>query len=175
VTIMQMDEGLDTGDIRLQTNLTLAPDETGATLLARLGPLGADALRLALEQLAAGTLPRMPQDHSQMTLAPILSREDGKIDWTTSAFDIDARRRGFTPWPGVWTTVRGQVLKVHDAQPLEGKNGNPGELIGEAVVACGENTGLLLKTVQPEGKKAMPAAAWLSGARLAEGTRFGSS
>jgi methionyl-tRNA formyltransferase len=172
VTIMQMDEGLDTGDIRLQRSLPLAPDETGASLLGKLGPLGAEALREALRQLETGSLPRVPQDHSQMSLAPILSREDGKIDWTACALDIDARRRGFTPWPGVWTTVRGQVLKIHDAQPVS-LSGSPGELLGDALVACGENTALKLVTVQPEGKKAMPASAWLSGARLQKGTRLG--
>jgi methionyl-tRNA formyltransferase len=173
VTIMQMDEGLDTGDIRLQKRLALAPDETGASLLAKLGPLGASALTEALQLLEQGALPRTPQDHSQATLAPILSREDGKLDWARNAFDLDARRRGFTPWPGVWTTVRGQVLKIHDAKPIDGVSGEPGEILQGTTIACGEKTGLRLETVQPEGKKAMPAAAWLTGARLSASDRLG--
>src|SRR4051812_35029003 len=107
VTIMQMDEGLDTGDIRLQKALDISPAETGESLLGKLGPLGAAALVEALALLEKGALPRTPQDHSRASLAPLLSREDGLVDWTKSAVDLDARRRGFTPWPGAWTTVRG--------------------------------------------------------------------
>ena len=85
VTIMQMDEGLDTGDIRLQRKIAIAPDETGETLLVKLGHLGADALREALDLLAQGRLPRIPQNHAKATLAPLLSREDGRVDWSRTA------------------------------------------------------------------------------------------
>ncbi|HEY6908145.1 MAG TPA: methionyl-tRNA formyltransferase [Myxococcales bacterium] len=172
VTIMQMDEGLDTGDIRLQRRLDLAPDETGESLLRRLGPLGAEALEEALGLLARGELPRAAQDHARATLAPLLSREDGKVDWSRHAAELDARRRGFTPWPGAWTTVKGSTLKIHAARPVTGA-GTPGELLDGARVACGGGTAWELLEVQPEGKKRMPASAWLSGARLKTGDRLG--
>jgi methionyl-tRNA formyltransferase len=172
VTIMQMDEGLDTGDIRLQKRLPIADGDTGESLLARLGPLGAQALSEALALLEQGALPRTPQDHTRATHAPLLSRDDGRIDWTLTASELDARRRGFTPWPGVVTTVRGAVLKIHEARPVEA-SGAPGELLEGAIVACGKGTGWQLADVQPEGKKRMPAAAWLSGARLPAKFRLG--
>ena len=172
VTIMQMDEGLDTGDIRLQRRLAVAPDETGESLLRRLAPLGAGALEEALDLLGRGELPRVPQDHARATLAPLLSREDGKVDFARPAGELDARRRGFTPWPGAWTTVRGSTLKIHDARPVDGA-GTPGTLLDGARVACGGGTAWELIVVQPEGKKRMPAPAWLSGARLKTGDRLG--
>jgi methionyl-tRNA formyltransferase len=172
VTIMQMDEGLDTGDIRLQKRIAIAPGETGESLLEKLGPLGADALAEALRLLERGQLPRVPQDHSAATLAPMLAREDGKVDWTRTAQEVDARRRGFTPWPGAWTTVDGSVLKIHDARPANG-SGAPGELLEGTVFAAGGGTAWELREVQPEGKKRMPAPAWLQGARLKPGARLG--
>ena len=172
VTIMQIDEGLDTGDIRLQRELPIADDETGESLLRKLGPLGASALEEALALLERGALPRTPQDPSKATLAPLLSREDGRVDWTRTGAELDARRRGFTPWPGTWTTVHGSVLKIHAARPSQG-TGPPGELLQGTTVACGEGTAWELLEVQPEGKKRMSAAAWLAGARLKPGHRLG--
>ena len=181
VTIMQMDEGLDTGDVRLQKALPIANDETGETLLAKLGALGATLLAEALALLEAGTLPRAPQDHAQMTLAPILKREDGQIDWTRTALAIDQRRRGFTPWPGAWTTLGGAIVKVHGSQVIEPDAGasaaTPGEVLRAGAagieVACGSGTVLRLTEVQPEGKKRMPAQAFLAGHPLPAGTRLG--
>ena len=172
VTIMQMDEGLDTGDIRLQRRVAIADDETGESLLRKLGPLGAEALTEALALLAQGKLPRVPQDPSKATLAPLLSREDGRVDWTLRADELDARRRGFTPWPGAWTTVDGAVLKIQSARPVAGA-GAAGELLAGTTVACADGTAWELLEVQPEGKKRMPAAAWLQGARLKPGHRLG--
>src|SRR5205823_4964969 len=108
ITIMQMDEGLDTGDIRLQKTLAIAPDETGETLLGRLAVLGASALTEALALLARDELPRIPQDHTKATLAPLLTRDDGRVDFHRTAEECDQRRRGFTPWPGAWTTWQEQ-------------------------------------------------------------------
>ncbi len=172
VTIMQMDEGLDTGDIRLQKRIPIAAEETGESLLEKLGALGGEALAEALRLLERGQLPRVPQDHSAATLAPLLTREDGKVDWTRTAQELDARRRGFTPWPGAWTTVDGSVLKIHDARPTKG-SGAPGELLEGTTFAAGQGSAWELREVQPEGKKRMPAAAWLQGARLHRGTRLG--
>jgi methionyl-tRNA formyltransferase len=172
VTIMQMDAGLDTGDIRLQKRLPIAPDETGESLLGKLGPLGAEALTEALALLDQGKLPRTPQSDARASLAPLLSRDDGRVNWTKSAFELDARRRGFTPWPGAWTTARDGVLKIHEAKAVQAL-GEPGQILSDAVVACGEGTGWQLVEVQPEGRKRMPAAAWLSGARLPPDFRLG--
>lgn len=173
VTIMQVDEGLDTGDIRLQRKLAIEPRETGESLLGRLARLGASALEEALQLLARGELPRVPQDHARATLAPLLAREDGRVDWAKTAFELDARRRGFTPWPGAWTTLGGAVLKIHAARPFAVQGGGPGELLQGTAVACGGDTAWELQEVQPEGKKRMPAGAWLQGARLGRGTRLG--
>jgi methionyl-tRNA formyltransferase len=172
VTIVQMDEGLDTGDVRLQKRIAITPGETGESLLEKLGPLGAEALEEALGLLERGQLPRVPQDHAKATLAPLLTREDGKVDWTRPAPELDARRRGFTPWPGAWTTADGSVLKIHDARPVKG-SGPPGALLEGTTFAAGNDTAWELREVQPEGKKRMPAASWLLGARLRPGTRLG--
>jgi methionyl-tRNA formyltransferase len=172
VTLMQMDEGLDTGDILLQRSLPIAPDETGESLLAKLSPLGAEVLLDALPKL--GQLPRIPQDHSRATLAPILKREDGRVDFTRSAFELDARRRGFTPWPGAWTTLNGLVVKIHSAQPLRQAHGlEPGKIISGLDVACGEETVWRLLEVQLEGKKLLPAGPFLAGLRTSERDRLG--
>ena len=176
VTIMQMDEGLDTGDIRLQRRVGVAPDETGESLLRKLGDAGAAAAEEALRTLPS--LPRVPQDHSRATLAPILKREDGRVDWTRSAFELDARRRGFTPWPGAWTTLGGVTLKIHGGRPESGVSGSPGQVVdaGPAgiLVAAGPNTAWRLTNLQLEGKKPLPAAAFLQGRRLERGDLFGS-
>ncbi len=178
VTIMQMDEGLDTGDIRLQGALPIAPDETGESLLPKLGALGAALLADALQQLAAGTLPRAPQDHAKMTLAPILTREDAHIDWTLPARVLDQRRRGFTPWPGAWTLLGGAQFKVHATTLVDESTARaPGEVVRAAAsgidVACGGGSVLRLTEVQPEGKKRMAAQAFLAGKPLAVGTVLG--
>jgi methionyl-tRNA formyltransferase len=173
VSILQMDEGLDTGDIRLQRALPVAPDETGESLLGKLGSLGASALEEALRLLSRGELPRTPQDHSKATLAPMLRREDGEADFSRTALDLDRRRRGFTPWPGLWTRASGAILKVHDSEPLPSGGGAPGEIVSASAagidVSCGAGTLLRLREVQPEGKKRMPASAYLAGHPLRPG------
>ena len=180
VTIQQMDEGLDTGDIRLQRDCAIVPDETYETLLAKLSALGASALADTLRLLAAGTLPRTPQDHARATWAPLLAREDGKVDFTRSAAELDRRRRGFSPWPGAFTARAGVVLKIHAAHPLEAAAdaaAAPGTVLAAGAagidVACGEGSLWRLLELQPEGKKRMPAAAYLAGNPLRAGERLG--
>ena len=177
VTIMQMDEGLDTGDIRLQRACDVAPDETGESLLRKLSGLGAEALDEALRRLERGDLQRTPQDHSRATLAPPLTREDGRVDFSRTARELDQRRRGFTPWPGAWTTAGGSVLKIHRALPLDAGGGGPGNVIAagsEGIdVSCGAGTLWRVLEVQPEGKRPMPASAYLAGHRLRPGDRLG--
>ena len=177
VTIMQMDEGLDTGDIRLQRTLAIASDETGESLLEKLGTAGASALGEALRLLERGELPRTPQDHSKATLAPMLRREDGEADFSRTALDLDRRRRGFTPWPGLWTRASGSVLKIHDSVALSSGGRAPGEIVDASAagidVSCGGGTVLRLREVQPEGRKSMPASAYLAGHALRPGDRLG--
>src|SRR5919204_2639399 len=157
VTIMQMDEGLDTGDIRLQRACDIAADETGESLLRKLSLLGAQALDEALRRLERGDLPRVPQDHSRATAAPPLTREDGRADFSRTAEELDRRRRGFTPWPGAWTTSNGEVLKIHQAVPLPEGGRAPGEIVTVEPqgidVSCGRGTIWRLLEVQPEGAK----------------------
>src|SRR5438270_1524979 len=168
VTLMQMDEGLDTGDIRLQKRVAIAPDETGESLLKKLAPLGAEVLAEGLPRL--DQLPRIPQDHSRATLAPMLTREDGRADFIRSAFELDARRRGFTPWAGAWTRWNGETLKIHSAEPLKVAHGRaPGQIISRLDVTCGNDTVWRLQEVQLEGKKRVPAETFLAGAQLPHG------
>jgi methionyl-tRNA formyltransferase len=177
VTIMQMDEGLDTGDIRLQRACDIAPDESGESLLRKLSILGAEALEDALRRLERGELQRIPQDHSRATLAPPLTREDGRVDFSRASRELDQRRRGFTPWPGAWTTVGGSVLKIHRAVPLESGGAEPGKIVAAGAegidVSCGEGTLWRLLEVQPEGKRPMPAPAYVVGRRVRAGDRLG--
>ena len=177
VTIMRMDEGLDTGDIHLQRSLWVEPQETAETLLARLSQLGADALTEALSLLSRDELPRRPQDHARATHAPLLQREDGRVDFRRTALECDQRLRGFTPWPGAWTTLRGQVLKILTAEPVARSTDRPpGEVLeaaaGGIVVACARSAWRLLE-LQLEGKKRLPAGAFLAGARLHPGDILG--
>jgi methionyl-tRNA formyltransferase len=177
VTIQQMDEGLDTGDIRLQRSCPVAPDETGASLLRKLGLLGAETVSEALRLLVRGELPRVPQDHARATYAPLLTREDGKVDFALAAVELDRRRRGFTPWPGAWTTASGQVLKIHDAVPLPSGGRAPGEIVAAGAsgidVSAGAGSVWRLREVQPEGRKRMPVSAFLAGHLLRPGDRLG--
>ena len=177
VTLMQMDEGLDTGDIRLQKRIPIAADETGQTLLDKLGPLGAEALEEALGLLAAGQLPRTPQASMQATLAPILTRDDGRVDFGRTAVECDQRRRGFTPWPGAWTTLNGAMLKIHGAEPiLQSANQPFGEIVKaspEGVYAACAGSVWRLTELQLEGKKRLAAGPFLAGARLQAGDRLG--
>ena len=110
VSTMLIDEGLDTGPVLLQRTLTIGPEETSADLEPRLARLGADVLAETVRGLADGLLDPTPQDHGQATLAPLLKKEDGRLDWGRSARDLDCRIRGFHPWPGTFTSHGGRML-----------------------------------------------------------------
>jgi methionyl-tRNA formyltransferase len=172
VTIMQMDEGLDTGDILLQRTLELGPEDAADALAPRLAALGGDALVLALALAAKGALVPVRQDPSQATLAPILTKDDGRVDWSRTAGEISARLRGFSPWPGAWTTLDGKVVKLLAAAPAAGpagEGGQPGAARKVAglglAVACGAGTSLVVHRLQPEGKAPQDALAFLNGLR----------
>ncbi len=177
VTIMRIDAGLDTGDILLQESTPIGPEETSPELAERLAPMGARLLVQALEGLAAGTITPVPQDHSQATLAPILKREDGLVDFRWPAVKIACRARGFQPWPGAWTWWRGQRFFLWKCRTAAVETpAAPGLMFSHArrlFVACGESEALEMLEVQIEGRKRMDAAAFLNGYRLADGEILG--
>jgi methionyl-tRNA formyltransferase len=161
VTIMRIDEGLDTGDILLQQALAIGEEETAEALQPRLAALGAEALLAALPLLEAGRLVPVRQDSAVATAARILERDDGRLDFALPAARLASRVRGFSPWPGAFTTLGGKLLKVYAARALAAGAGlAPGEARATAdgvEVGCGEGS-LLLVEVQLEGKRRMRAA-----------------
>jgi methionyl-tRNA formyltransferase len=167
VTTMRIDVGLDTGDILLQKEIPITPQDTAETLAPRLASVGADLLVETLRALQAGTVTPKPQDNAKASLAPILKKEDGRIDFHNSAVEICNRLRGFQPWPGAFTSFRGKNLQVWSATAVQ-KVFSQGQLAVEAnqlFAGCGEGTALHLLEVQLEGKKRMPAQDFIHGYR----------
>lgn len=167
VTVMQVDRELDAGDILLQRAIPIAPDDTAATLHDRLAVLGGEALVEALARLERGELVPVRQDASMATLAPVLEKEHGRLDFSMAAARLACRVRGFAPWPGAFTTLAGRALKVHAAAERAGLAGlGPGRaraLPDGILVGCGGGTALLITEVQLEGKKRVTAAEFLRG------------
>jgi methionyl-tRNA formyltransferase len=179
VTTMRIDAGLDTGDILLQKEIPILADDTAETLAPRLADLGAALMIETLYGLQAGTLTGRSQDHSKATLAPVLKKEDGLIDFQRTAVEIWNRLRGFQPWPGAYTRFRGKQLQIHAAKPLPSlSTSTPGELVAENdsfIVGCGNKSALEVTELQLEGKKRMSARDFLHGYRLTPGERLGGS
>ncbi len=176
VTTMRLDEGLDTGEMLMTREVLIGPDETSVDVFHPLAKVGAELMVETLAGLAAGTLAGRKQDEAQATLAPILTREDGAIDFTRTARQIYDRWRGFQPWPGGHTKLRGKNLIVHHMRVEPGLSISPGELLvdGELLFAgCGEETSLELDEVQMEGKRRMSAAKFLRGFQVKSGERLG--
>lgn len=164
ITVMYMDEGLDTGDILLQRAIDILPDDTGASLHDRLGQIAPDALFESLRLLGAGTAPRTPQDNALATYAPKLKREQGKIDWFETAEVIERKIRAFNPWPGAFMQIGGQNLKIFSATVVD-FSGQSGEILpsqGQLVIAAGKRA-ISLGDVQLEGKRRMSAVEFLRG------------
>jgi methionyl-tRNA formyltransferase len=163
VTTMRINQGLDTGDMLLKWETAIGPEENAIGLGARLAVAGADLLVRTLAELPA--IQAQPQDDSQATYAPILKKEDGKIDWTLSAHEILNRIRGFEPWPGGYGILRGQRLQIWSAAAGDQKL-PPGALRAvnrKLYVGCGGGESIELREVQLEGKKRMAAAAFMNG------------
>jgi methionyl-tRNA formyltransferase len=175
VTIMQIDEGLDTGDMLRKAETQIAPEETAIELGERLAAMGADLLVETLRDLANGKIAKERQDPAQATYAPILKKEHGRIDFAWPARSIHDRVRGFLPWPGAYTHFRGQILHIWKSRVLAGGGLEPGRLAGgrRLLVGCGESTALELLEVQLEGRKRMPGAAFANGQRLTENDFMG--
>jgi len=177
-TTMRIDEGLDTGDMLLQRELPIAPDQTAEDLFPLLAEMGAPLMAETLEGLKTGTITPKKQDDALATLAPILKREDGQVDFMRPAMEIYNLWRGFQPWPGAYTLFRGKKLALHRIIPMElrGEQSAPAEVQVDRdrlFVDCGMNSRIEVFEVQPEGKKRMSAADFLHGHQLKTGDRLG--
>lgn len=176
VTTMLIDEGLDTGPVLLSRTTPIGDGETAPELETRLAQMGAAILLETITGLANGSVRPTSQDHSRATLAPLIRKEDGHIDWRWPAGTILGRMRGFTPWPGIFATLGGHVVRVVTAHAVAGVHGAAGEVTRvdrEGVtVACGEGTALQLREVRPESRRTMAAADFARGARILPGARF---
>jgi len=176
VTIMQMNEGMDSGEILLQRETAIGSAETYGELQTRLAHLGAEALTSALAQIHAGTLRRASQLEAAVTLAPMLDKHDGRIDWHQPAAQLACRVRAFNPWPSAFTALAGKRLKIHRARAQAGAAAAlPGTVTAtdDAIaVATGEGT-LRLDELQLEGRKRLPAGEFLRGGGVKVGTVLG--
>jgi methionyl-tRNA formyltransferase len=178
VTTMRINEGLDTGDMLLQREMEILPDDTAVTLAPRMALIGAESLVETLDGLQKARIRPVPQDDEQATLAPILKKEDGLIDFSRTAKDIHNRLRGFQPWPGAFTQYRAKTLKIVAAEPASANlEVAPGEMYvhegDRLLVGCAGGTLLDLLQLQPEGKKAMAARDFISGYRPKSGEKLG--
>ena len=174
VTTMKIDAGLDTGDILLQQEIPIAPDDTAETLSPKLAALGADLTVATLGSLRGGTIQPRKQDNSQATLAPILQKEDGRIDFSRTATEIVNRLRGFQPWPGAYSQFRGKNLQIRHATAFD-QVVPPAELRVDGThlfVGCGEGTAIEIVELQLEGKKRTSAADFVRGYRPQSGERL---
>jgi methionyl-tRNA formyltransferase len=179
VTTMLLNEGLDTGDILLQRELAIPPDETAISYGQRLAVIGAALMVETLRGVESGRITPHPQDHGLASLAPLLKKEDGLAGFNFSAQRIYNRLRGFQPWPGCYTNFRRNKLTIAAAKPVaQTGDGNPGEMLVERdrlFVSCGERSMLELLEVQPEGKRRMPTADFVRGYRPLSGEKLGTS
>jgi methionyl-tRNA formyltransferase len=176
-TTMRIDAGMDTGEMLLQEELAIGPKETAPEVAARLSEAGAPLMARTLRGLRDGTLTGRAQNHAEASLAPMLKREDGLIDWTQSAQAIFNRMRGFAPWPGTFSEFRGQTCHLW-GEPVSNEvaDASPGTLLqlkGGLRVACEQGSVLQLSSVKLEGRKQVSAAEFANGARLQVGERLG--
>ena len=170
VTLMQMDAGMDTGDMLLVEKIAITPETTAKTLYEDMAKLGGDVLIKGLKKLEEGTLIARKQPEEGVTYAPKIAKEEAKIDWNMTAFEIDCRRRGLSPYPGAWFMSGEERIAVIDARPVEIDGKHPaGTVLDGGVVAC-ETGGLKLLTLQRQGKKPLPVEDFLRGFPLPAGT-----
>jgi methionyl-tRNA formyltransferase len=175
VTTMKLDAGLDTGDILLQQEIPIAADDTAETLAPKLAAIGADLLVETLRGLEAGSLHPRQQNHAEATLAPILKKEDGLVDFSRPATEILNRMRGFQPWPGAHAKFRGKNLQIWKAAALD-RTLTTSELKiveGDRLLVGGEGSAIELLEVQLEGKKRSSASDFIRGYRLQSGEKLG--
>ena len=173
-TIMLMDEGMDTGAILMQESIPIGPEDTAGLLTEKLALLGAKLITTALPLIASGTITPVAQDGTKATMAPLLKKTDGLIDWGLSALEIHNRVRGLAPWPGAYSYLDGQMVKIITTGVLEGA-GEPGMLYekDKNTLEAGTVSGLLrILSIQPEGKKPMTAGEFMRGHRGINGKKF---
>ena len=173
LTTMLIDDKLDSGDILLTREMEIGDEENSVELSHRMAAEGADLLLATLEMMEKGSITPRPQDHLSATYAPMLTKEDGRIDWTKSASEIINLVRGTVPWPGAFTRTDGGTLKILRARSVP-ESGEPGEILDcskSLIVASGDNAVEALE-VQAEGRNRMAAADFLAGARIKSGDRF---
>jgi methionyl-tRNA formyltransferase len=177
VTTIMMDEGMDTGDILLQSEVPIQERETFETLHDRLALTGAQLLTKTIKKMKMGEIQPVPQDPSKATYAPLLKKEDGRIDWKKGAREIDRQVRAFTPWPGAYTEWSGRLLKIYSGEARESNGkGNPGTVAwagSESIEVKAGSGSFLIKEVQIEGKKRMAVRDFLSGNPVPIGTVLG--
>jgi methionyl-tRNA formyltransferase len=174
VCLMAMEAGLDTGPVIARKEIAIEPTDTGGSMHDKLARLGADLVLAELPPFLRRERVPVPQDHARATLAPMLKKEDGRLDFRLAARALECRLRGFTPWPGAFTFLAGKLLKIVKARVGDGR-GEPGEIVSTASgleVACGEGS-LVIEELVPEGKRAMSAAQFLAGRALKKGDRLG--
>jgi len=178
LTTMQIDAGLDSGPTLLQREVEIGPHETAPEVAARMSEVGAAFLVESLLRFNRGEISPVPQKHEAATLAPMLKKEHGRIDWSLPAQQVYNRMRGFAPWPGAYTMFRGQTCQLWgvplDSPATKGQHA-PGEILlspTQICAVCGEGTSLRLDSVQLEGRKRISAREFASGARLRPGDRF---
>ena len=175
VTTMRIDAGLDTGDILMQKDMPIELDDTALTLGPRLAAIGSDLMVVTLQKLQAGTVSPHSQDSAKASLAPMLKKEDGRIDFHRNAQNICDRLRGFQSWPGAFTTFRGKTLNIWQAKPLQHELAEGQILLNNdgLMVGCSKSTALQLIEVQPEGKKRMSIRDFIQGYRPRDGDKLG--
>ncbi len=175
VTTMFMDEGLDTGDILMQSKVFINDDETSEELKKKMSVVGADTLIKTIKKLQSGELVSIPQDDSKATLSPPLDKITGDINWEKSAKEIHDLIRGSNPWPIAHTTLRGKLFKIYKSRVAQSRPAYPGKILSTSplIVGCGKDTSLELLEVQIEGKKRMPASDFARGYRLSDKTILG--
>ncbi len=180
VTLMKLDEGMDTGSTFARLSTPIGADETAGELAERLARLGAQAVTQWLPQYILGACSLLPQDAANATLAPLLKKEHGRIDWAAGANQVHDHVRGMNPWPGAFTSARGRTVKVHATRVVQ--LDHPQIPAGRVLVAdksrvlVATGTGAIeLVTVQPEGRRAMSATDWAIGRGVAEGDLLGAS
>jgi methionyl-tRNA formyltransferase len=178
LTTMQIDAGMDTGPMLLRREVEIGPDETAPELAKRMSVVGAELIAESLLRFDRGEISPSPQEKKDATYAPILKKEDGRIDWGLTSQQIYKRMRGFTPWPGSYSTFRGQTCHLWgrpDADRAAGALITPGEIVPspkEIYVACGGKTCLRLESVQIEGRKKISAREFANGAHITPSDRF---
>ncbi len=177
VTLMQMDEGMDTGPILATATTVIERDEDAASLGERLSKLGAELLRKELARYVDGALISTPQDDAKATMAPLLDKADGRIDWNKPAREVHNHIRGMNPWPGAFAALGGRRIKVYRSRDstLDPEGASPGEVIAldseGILVACAQGT-IELQELQESGRKRVDARAFITGRSIRVGDRF---